>query len=141
MTMMSEHLQKMGEQLKVVADAAKPLYDSLTDAQKRDFGPLMQRIQATRPPLAIVVVGAIQARTGDRKSMIATAIVASVRAQTACRSRWFEPHGDRPWFLHAGLSQCAHRRRGEYSGNADLGLTAFSKRCMPGALGAAERIA
>jgi hypothetical protein len=42
MTIMSEHLQKMGEQLKVVADAAKPLYDSLTDAQKRDFGPLMR---------------------------------------------------------------------------------------------------
>ncbi len=45
MTMMSEHLQKMGEQLKVVADAAKPLYDSLTDAQKRDFGPLMSEFK------------------------------------------------------------------------------------------------
>ena len=42
MTIMSEHLQKMGEQIKAVADAAKPLYDSLTDAQKRDFGPLMR---------------------------------------------------------------------------------------------------
>lgn len=42
MTIMSEHLQKMGEQLKLVADAGKPLYDSLTDAQKRDFGPLMR---------------------------------------------------------------------------------------------------
>jgi hypothetical protein len=42
MTIMSEHLQKMGEQLKAVAVAAKPLYDSLTDAQKSDFGPLMR---------------------------------------------------------------------------------------------------
>jgi len=42
MTIMSEHLQKMGEQLKAVADAGKPLYDSLTDAQKHDFGPLMR---------------------------------------------------------------------------------------------------
>jgi hypothetical protein len=41
MTMMSEHLLKMGAQLQTVADASKPLYDSLTDAQKRDFGPLM----------------------------------------------------------------------------------------------------
>jgi hypothetical protein len=32
----------MGEQIKAVADAAKPLYDSLTDAQKRDFGALMR---------------------------------------------------------------------------------------------------
>ena len=42
MTMMSEHLQKTAEQLKAVADAGKPLYDSLTDAQKGDFGPLMR---------------------------------------------------------------------------------------------------
>ena len=42
MTIMSDHLQKTAEQLKVVADAGKPLYDSLTDAQKRDFGPLMR---------------------------------------------------------------------------------------------------
>jgi hypothetical protein len=39
--------------------------------------------------------------------MIAAAMVASVRAQTACRSRRIEPHGDRPWFLNAGLSQGA----------------------------------
>ena len=45
MTMMSGHLQKMGEQLKVVADAAKPLYDGLTDAQKRDFAPLMREFK------------------------------------------------------------------------------------------------
>ena len=42
LTMMSEHLQKSSEQLMAVADAARPLYDSLTDAQKRDFGPLMR---------------------------------------------------------------------------------------------------
>ena len=45
MTMMSEHLQKSAEQLKAVADAGKPLYDSLTDAQKRDFGPLMREFR------------------------------------------------------------------------------------------------
>ena len=42
MTIMSAHLQSMGTQLKAVADASKPLYDSLTDGQKRDFGPLMR---------------------------------------------------------------------------------------------------
>jgi hypothetical protein len=45
MTMMSEHLQKSAEQLKAVADAGKPLYDSLTDAQKSDFGPLMREMR------------------------------------------------------------------------------------------------
>ena len=45
MTMMSEHLQKMGAQLKMVADAAMPLYDSLTDGQKRNFGPLMSEFK------------------------------------------------------------------------------------------------
>jgi hypothetical protein len=39
--------------------------------------------------------------------MIAAAMIATVRAQTACWSRWFEPTGDRPKFLHAGLSQAA----------------------------------
>jgi hypothetical protein len=39
--------------------------------------------------------------------MIAAAMIASVRAQTACRSRWFEPHGGRPGFLHASCSQGA----------------------------------
>ncbi len=42
MMIMSEHLQRTAAQLQIVADAAKPLYDSLTDAQKRDFGPLMR---------------------------------------------------------------------------------------------------
>lgn len=49
MTIMSEHLQKMAEQLKMVADASKPLYDSLTDAQKRDFGPLMREFRPRGP--------------------------------------------------------------------------------------------
>jgi len=42
MQMMSEGMAKMSTQLKSVADAAKPLYDSLTDAQKRHFGPLLR---------------------------------------------------------------------------------------------------
>jgi hypothetical protein len=41
MTMMSERLQKMSAELKTVADASKPLYDSLNEAQKRHFGPLI----------------------------------------------------------------------------------------------------
>jgi hypothetical protein len=39
---MSEHLQKMSAELKMVADAGKPLYDSLDDSQKRHFGPLLR---------------------------------------------------------------------------------------------------
>ncbi|WP_158817049.1 Spy/CpxP family protein refolding chaperone [Methylocapsa sp. S129] len=42
MTKMSEHLQKMSAELKMVADAGKPLYDSLDDSQKRHFGPLLR---------------------------------------------------------------------------------------------------
>ena len=49
MTIMSEHLQKMGAQLQIVADASKPLYDSLTDAQKRDFGPLIREFRPRGP--------------------------------------------------------------------------------------------
>ena len=48
MTIMSEHLQKMGEQLKMVAEASKPLYDSLSDSQKRDFGVLMREFKPHR---------------------------------------------------------------------------------------------
>jgi hypothetical protein len=42
MTMMSDRLQKMSAELKTVADASKPLFDSLTDPQKRHFGPLIR---------------------------------------------------------------------------------------------------
>jgi hypothetical protein len=45
MTMMADHLQKMGAQLQAVAEAGKPLYDSLNDEQKRDFGPLMHEFK------------------------------------------------------------------------------------------------
>jgi hypothetical protein len=45
MTMMADHLQKMGAQLQAVAEAGKPLYDSLTDEQKRSFGPLMHEFK------------------------------------------------------------------------------------------------
>ena len=41
MTMMSERLQKISGELKTVADASKPLYDSLSEAQKRHFGALI----------------------------------------------------------------------------------------------------
>jgi hypothetical protein len=39
--MMSERFQKISGELKTVADASKPLYDSLNEAQKRHFGPLI----------------------------------------------------------------------------------------------------
>jgi hypothetical protein len=42
MTMMSERLQKISSELKIVADASKPLYDSLSETQKRHFGPLIR---------------------------------------------------------------------------------------------------
>lgn len=41
MTMFSERLGRASAGLKTLADAAKPLYDSLDDAQKRHFGPLL----------------------------------------------------------------------------------------------------
>ena len=41
---MADHLGKMSAQLKQVVEAAKPLYDSLNDAQKRDFGPLLHSL-------------------------------------------------------------------------------------------------
>jgi hypothetical protein len=45
MTEMSDHLAKASEELKKVADAAKPLYDSLDDGQKRHFGPLVHMLR------------------------------------------------------------------------------------------------
>lgn len=42
MRMMSDHMSKMSVELTALADAGKPLYDSLTDAQKRVFGPLLR---------------------------------------------------------------------------------------------------
>lgn len=49
MNAMSDHLQKMSVELKKVADASKPLYDSLSDGQKRSFGPLLREF-APQPP-------------------------------------------------------------------------------------------
>ncbi len=45
MTQMSERLAKTSEVLKKVADAAKPLYDSLDDGQKGHFGPLLRMLR------------------------------------------------------------------------------------------------
>jgi hypothetical protein len=38
----ADHLARASTELKQVADAAKPLYDSLGDQQKREFGPLLR---------------------------------------------------------------------------------------------------
>jgi len=48
MRMMSDHLSKMSTELTALADAGKPLYDSLTDAQKRVFGPLLREFVERR---------------------------------------------------------------------------------------------
>ena len=44
MQLMSDHLAKMSTELKTVADAGKPLYEALNDAQKHNFGPLMHEL-------------------------------------------------------------------------------------------------
>ena len=49
MNTMSEHLQKMSTELKMVADAGKPLYNSLDDTQKRHFGPLLRDFMPRGP--------------------------------------------------------------------------------------------
>ena len=38
---MADHLAKASTEIKAIAAAAKPLYDSLDDGQRRHFGPLM----------------------------------------------------------------------------------------------------
>ena len=42
MNEISDRLAKASSELKLVADAAKPLYDSLDETQKRHFGPLLR---------------------------------------------------------------------------------------------------
>ena len=49
MNKMSEHLAKASENLKKVAEAAKPLYDRLDDGQKRHFGPLLHMLREGGP--------------------------------------------------------------------------------------------
>jgi zinc resistance-associated protein len=44
MMRMSDHLAKASEAIKRVADAARPLYDSLNDEQKSQFGPLLRML-------------------------------------------------------------------------------------------------
>ena len=41
MTTMADRLAKASTEIKAIAAAAKPLYDSLDDGQRRHFGPLM----------------------------------------------------------------------------------------------------
>jgi hypothetical protein len=47
MTIMADHIEKSASELRKVIDASKPLYASLDDAQKRDFGPLMREFKPT----------------------------------------------------------------------------------------------
>lgn len=49
MTLMSDRLGKASAELKAVADAAKPLFNSLDEAQKRHFGPLLASLREHAP--------------------------------------------------------------------------------------------
>ena len=49
LTKMSDRLGKASQALKQVADAAKPLYDSLNDEQKSHFGPLLHMLRGAGP--------------------------------------------------------------------------------------------
>ena len=49
MNLMSDDLAKASSELKKVADAAKPLFDSLDDSQKRHFGPLVHMLREGGP--------------------------------------------------------------------------------------------
>ena len=44
LTAISDHLAKASAELKQVADAAAPLYASLDDTQKQEFGPLLRTL-------------------------------------------------------------------------------------------------
>src|ERR1700728_4314428 len=51
MAMVADHIEKTAAGLRKVIDASKPLYDSLTDDQKRDFGPLMRDFKVSSKQL------------------------------------------------------------------------------------------
>ena len=48
MTMMADHIDKTAADLRKVIEASKPLYASLDDTQKRNFGPLMREFKPGR---------------------------------------------------------------------------------------------
>lgn len=45
MSLMADHLDNSAAELRKVVEAAKPLYDSLTEPQKLAFGPLMRQFK------------------------------------------------------------------------------------------------
>jgi len=49
MNMMADHLAKASTNLKAIASAAKPLFDSLDETQKRHFGPLLMTLRGHGP--------------------------------------------------------------------------------------------
>ena len=49
MNMMADRLAKASADLKTISAAAKPLFDSLDETQKRHFGPLMMTLREHRP--------------------------------------------------------------------------------------------
>jgi hypothetical protein len=49
MNMMADRLAKASADLKAISGAAKPLFDSLDETQKRHFGPLLTTLREHRP--------------------------------------------------------------------------------------------
>jgi len=49
MNAMADHFAKASTEIKAIAAAAKPLYDSLDDGQRRHFGPLMATLMEHGP--------------------------------------------------------------------------------------------
>jgi hypothetical protein len=49
LTLMADHLDKNSVELRKVAEAGKPLYNSLSEAQKLAFGPLMREFKPANP--------------------------------------------------------------------------------------------
>jgi hypothetical protein len=47
MSIMADHLEKSATELRKVVAAAAPLYGSLDETQRRDFGPLMREFRPT----------------------------------------------------------------------------------------------
>lgn len=48
MSLSADHLDKHATELRAVAQAGQPLFDSLSEAQKHDFGPLMREFKPKR---------------------------------------------------------------------------------------------
>jgi hypothetical protein len=71
MNAMADRLAKTSTEIKAIANAAKPLYDSLDDGQRRHFGPLMATLIEHGPHRGMMMrpqwMGPDGHRPGDRQ--------------------------------------------------------------------------